>query len=263
MRRLLIAMCVAFLGISPGCASEPSSTAASETNAQPMAEPMADVTADDVGADIFSSSIAYANPANPEVAANGVSRLVTIGQGASNFSVIFGGCDENKLDTGEGKGRVVTNADPMCSVQQTLSSSATDPAWIVESGYALAWGWRPFVTTPEVVTGSDGTTVLVQIDTVTGVHRVVLINGGPTEVHVKPGTAPRCDAPSDNAVMIESELLIDPMTFVECSSQNYPGGVCYTLSQIKKLSDPGNRELRRFVREALKARRTRTLAQEP
>ena len=247
MHARMIATGVVLFGWCVGCAG----CAGRQSDSAPLMPPDSPVTLElnskstDVGADIFDSKQLLSNQS--ESAADGQSRLVTIGRGGVNFSVIFGGCDDGSLNKGTGTGMVVANSDP---------------AWEVQKGYAMAWGWRPFIKTPQVVTGSDGTTVLVQIvrsGTNTESHRVVLIRGGPTEVSVKPGTAKKCDADNDQAVMEETELLLEPWTFVETTIKSYADGLCYELSDVKRLSAPANRDLRRFVREALKARRVQSL----
>jgi hypothetical protein len=153
------------------------------------------------------------------------STLLTFGDGRGGYSVMFGGAAGDVPNGGVGSGQVVTN------------SSAS---WMSESGYALVWGWRPVVETTRVVTGSDGTTLLVLIHTESSVetHFVLLIKGGPTEVTTKvTGT---CTP--------KSEFLVQPWTYAKCVLRSG----CADIT-VHSIAD--NPKLRRFARAVLRERR--------
>ncbi len=253
-----LALCIALTSLLVACASErphdSEHTDHAEKRGDPIAAPMNARMVGSIQADQFVPSTLTIDGSTGE--SNSVSStdtnsmLITITGEGSNYSVLFGGCDADTVNKGVGKGHVVVHSPP---------------AWHTEDGYALAWGYRPFVETERVVTGSDGTVLFVRVlkdpaDSDRDVDQIVLVRGGPATVRVRvTGTLGRCNDDDE----LDSEVLLDDWTYVECT-KNFPNPndttrYCFELSDVKRLAGKNSRDLRKFVMAALKARRAETL----
>lgn len=121
----------------------------------------------------------------------------------------------------------------------------SDPEVRIDTGFGLAWGWRPYITTTRVTTATDGTTIMAQVDG--AVHRVFLLSGGTARVDTRPRTG--C-----GGSWVE---LTTPWTYVECTEVEVNGVRCTVLSAPMELAD--NPELLNTVRNIVKRHRVKQL----
>ena len=185
-----------------------------------------------------SAAAARADWFKPEQLTSGMSRtekegFVTLTGPDRRYRAFFGGLTE--AQTGK------------------ITYLNADPELRVNSGFALGWGWRPFITTDRVTTATDGTRVLVQIDG--DIHRIILLSGGRVRIETRPGDD-ECE-PQQSIVVLN-----EPWTYVECTATDTDGdGVpCFVLSGSPV--DVGQGPLRQFIREVLKRPRVKQLADE-
>lgn len=229
----VIVMCASLA--AAGCAS-PVRTQEAAPRAEPETRTFqaAAKEIESLGAFMATADMPRADWYRPESLASGDVRAASEGMVAAQgngrrYRVFFGGLAEG--------------------LQGRISYHNTDPEVRVNTGYGLAWGWRPYLTTTRVTTATDGTTVMAQIGS-DNVHRIILLSGGTVRVETREG--------DDGCVPhISVQLLTEPWTYVECTATDTDGdGVpCYALSAPAEVSGT----LRDFVRSVLKRQRVKQL----